>query len=159
LGGLPVVEHVRQAAVRADCGEVVVATDSRDVLDAVERSRGAAVLTSRTCPSGTDRVAQAASMVEGAEGKRFAAVVNIQGDEPFIAASTIKRVTKLALESSGTDIATAVTPFTRREDPTAPQAVKAVVAKDGRCLYFSRSLVPHIAGERLAPLKHIGIYA
>jgi 3-deoxy-manno-octulosonate cytidylyltransferase (CMP-KDO synthetase) len=155
LGGLPVVERVRRAAVKADCGAVVVATDDRAVLEAVELHGGTAVLTSRRCPSGTDRVAEAARMIEKAQGHRFRVVVNLQGDEPFILPSTIRKTAELAARG-GFDIATAVVPTTPRE-AREPSLVKAVRAADGRCLYFSRSPVPH--GEGAGPLQHIGLYA
>lgn len=153
LGGLPVVERVRRAAVRANCGAVVVATDDQKVLETIERHGGTAVLTSRRCPSGTDRVSEAARMIEKSQNRQFRVIVNLQGDEPFIRPSTIRKTAELA--SKGTfDIATAVVPINKKT-AKEPGVVKAVMGAGGRCLYFSRAPVPD-GGD---PLQHIGIYA
>ncbi len=153
LGGLPVVERVRRAAVKADCGAVVVATDDQEVLETIERLGGTAVLTSPRCPSGTDRVSQAALMIEKTLGRKFRVIVNLQGDEPFIRPSTIRKTADLAAKGKF-DIATAVVP-TDKNTAREPSVVKAVMGADGRCLYFSRSAVPN-GGD---PLQHIGLYA
>ncbi|MFC1680049.1 3-deoxy-manno-octulosonate cytidylyltransferase [Elusimicrobiota bacterium] len=158
LDGVPVVEWTRRAAVRADCGPVVVATDHDDIQRAVERFGGTAVLTSARCRSGTDRVAQAAKIVESARGGRFRSVINLQGDEPFIRASTIRKVVSL-LEKGRPDMTTAVVPLPSRRAAVDPDVVKAVVSADGRCLYFSRLPVPYDRHRgALPPLQHIGIY-
>ncbi|MFH1724170.1 MAG: 3-deoxy-manno-octulosonate cytidylyltransferase [Elusimicrobiota bacterium] len=157
LGGIPVVEWVRRSAIRADRGPVVVATDHPDVLHAVERFGGSAVLTSERCSSGTDRVAEALRIVEAARGLRFRAVINLQGDEPFIRPATIRRVA--ALIEKGADISTAVVPLSSRRAAADPNVVKAAVAADGRCLYFSRSAIPFANGvDRRLSFRHIGIY-
>ena len=155
LGGIPVVEWCRRAAVQAGVGPVIVATDHSNVIDAVKRFGGSAVLTPLGCRSGTDRVYAAVRSLERARGLQFRTVVNLQGDEPFIHPSTIRKVAELA-RGGGADIATAVVPMPIGRSAADPNVVKAVLSCDGRCLYFSRAAVPS-GTARL--WRHIGIYA
>lgn len=160
LAGLPVVEWCRRAAVKAGVGPVVVATDHADVAGTVERLGGTAVMTPVGCPSGTDRVAHAVKALERARGRRFKTVVNLQGDEPFIRASTIRAVARLLTRAKPAgDLSTAVVRLDDVRRASEPNLVKAVVAKDGRCLYFTRAPAPYPARDaKPAYYQHIGIY-
>ena len=160
LAGLPVVEWCRRAAVKAAVGPVIVATDHPEVAGTVERLGGTAVMTPPDCPSGTDRVAQAVKALERARGRRFGTVVNLQGDEPFIRASTIRAVARLLTgRKPAADLSTAVVPLDDVRRAAEPNLVKAVVAKDGRCLYFTRAPAPYPARDaKPAYYQHIGIY-
>lgn len=160
LAGLPVVEWCRRAAVKAGVGPVVVATDHPEVAGTVERLGGTAVMTPADCPSGTDRVAAAVKTLERARGRRFKVVVNLQGDEPFIRASTIRAVARLLTRAKPAgDLATAVVRLDDARRASEPNLVKAVVAKDGRCLYFTRAPAPYPARDaKPAYFQHIGIY-
>jgi len=84
LGGRPVIAHVYERARQAPLLDSVwVATDDERIAEAVARVGGKTVMTSPGHPSGTDRVAEAAEKIE------CDVVVNIQGDEPFIAPRAI----------------------------------------------------------------------
>ncbi len=90
--GKPLVVHTFEAARRARLPQaVLVATDSEEIARAVRRFGGQAVLTSPTCPSGTDRVAQVAQKLP-----QFDLVVNLQGDEPEMNPRYIDQVVELA---------------------------------------------------------------
>lgn len=160
LAGLPIVEWCRRAAVKAGVGPVVVATDHAEVAGMVERLGGTAVMTPPDCPSGTDRVAKAVKLLERARGRAFKTVVNLQGDEPFIAASTIRAVARLLSRAKPAgEMSTAVVPLADVRRACEPNLVKAVVAKDGRCLYFTRAPAPYPARDaKPAYYQHIGIY-
>jgi 3-deoxy-manno-octulosonate cytidylyltransferase (CMP-KDO synthetase) len=158
LAGEPLITRVVQRVQEHGLtDELVVATDSPMVAQVVERSRVRAVLTDRNHLTGTDRVAEVASKTEFAG---FDTVVNVQGDEPFLArealAGSIEQVER------GADIGTAAAPL----DPALagdPSRVKVVTAGDGRALYFSRAVIPHRrepsdTGEGLY-WQHLGIYA
>jgi 3-deoxy-manno-octulosonate cytidylyltransferase (CMP-KDO synthetase) len=158
LAGEPLITRVIQRVQEHGLTEeLVVATDSPMVAQVVERSRVRAVLTARTHLTGTDRVAEVAARPEYAD---YDAVVNVQGDEPFLArealAGAIERVGR------GDDIGTAAAPL----DPGLagdPARVKVVTDQAGRALYFSRSAIPHRreasdAGDGLY-WQHLGIYA
>lgn len=163
LGGTPVVEWCRRAALKADVGPVAVATESPVVAGLIEGRGGIAVMTSPDCPSGTDRAHQAVRLIERRLGRRFTRVINLQGDEPFIQASTIRRVADL-LRNPEADISTAVVPLADASRAAEPSMVKAVVAQGGRCLYFSRAPVPFAgashpgANGQGSYFQHIGIY-
>jgi 3-deoxy-manno-octulosonate cytidylyltransferase (CMP-KDO synthetase) len=158
LAGEPLITRVIQRVQEHGLAdELVVATDSPMVARVVERSRIRAVLTERGHLTGTDRVAEVAARPEFTG---FDAVVNVQGDEPFLArealAGSIERV------AQGDDIGTAAAPL----DPELavdPSRVKVVTDAEGRALYFSRAVIPH-RRESSDPAhalywQHLGIYA
>lgn len=164
LGGAPLVVRVWESAVALGVADhCVVATDSDEVLDAVRAAGGDAVLTRADHPSGTDRVAEVARR---AEFRRYDALVNIQGDEPFASAEVVRGAADLVADGRfalGTVAAPAGDDALGR-----PDVVKVVTAVDGRALYFSRAAIPHLrdaasATDRAARdalvRRHIGIYA
>ncbi len=152
LGGKPIVEWCWRAAVKADLGPVLVATESRQVADAVEKFGGQAILTAANISSGTDRVRAALK----AAGLKTPRVINLQGDEPFMTAATLKAVDNLL--RNGAQMSTAVVPLTNSVLAADPNTVKAAVAKDGRALYFSRSPIPYHRNGTKGWFQHIGIY-
>jgi len=163
LGGKPVVEWCRQAAVKSGVGPVVVATDSPEVLRAVESHGGTAVLTPTDCPSGTDRVRAALRALEQAGRRRYSFIINLQGDEPFIRPATIRSVAEMLWK--GAPMATAVAPLGGPDEACDPNVVKVAMAAGGRCLYFSRAPIPFKrsqSGNGSASegpmVRHIGIY-
>ena len=152
LGGKPVVEWCRQAALAAKLGPVIVATDSAEVRDALAPYGAEVALTPASCASGSDRVWAAANQSKY-RGYRF--IVNFQGDAPFLNPDTLRRIANLLKKDKKAHIATGVVPLRRAEEAANPHLVKAVVAKDGRCLYFSRSSIPWNAPDFLG---HLGVY-
>lgn len=161
IGGKPMVRRVyeRAAAVFAD---VVVATDDNRILEAVESFGGRAVMTSADHRSGTDRCREAMDIYGG----EFDVVVNIQGDEPFIAAEQLESLKQCFADDSQTDIATLVKPFSADEDIFNPNSPKVVLSQNGFALYFSRSVIPYQRGvepklwqHNYQYYKHIGLYA
>ena len=140
--------------------EVVVATDSDEIADAVRSAGGRAVLTKADHPSGTDRVAEVAAFPAYAGHDT---IVNVQGDEPFIAESAIRGAIAMVCEARfplGTAAVRADTSILGMES-----VVKVVCADDGRALYFSRASIPYLRDQadarELGRLvrQHVGIYA
>lgn len=157
LCGKPVIQHVYEACKNTGLGEVIIATESPLVLEAVQKFGGQAVLTSEACQSGTDRI------FEAAQNRTEEFIINVQGDEPFIQKETILAIAHLLQSDPSCDIATAVMATTDDTKIDNPNCVKAVLAKDGRALYFSRSRVPfkrEITDEnKSVPYwHHCGIY-
>lgn len=153
LDGKPIVRWCHDAAKAAQVGETLVATEDARVAEVVRGFGGQAVMTSPDCQSGTDRCREAA------KGRRADYVINVQGDQPFIAPETIRSVAKLLQEDRMVDIATAVVPLTDEERLHSPHVVKAVRTRQGRCLYFSRSPIPYPRNPASAQAwEHIGIY-
>ena len=154
LAGKPVVQHVWEACVKAQVGEVLIATESPIVVDAVARFGAQGVLTSDTCQSGTDRV------YEAAQNRPEQIIINVQGDEPFIAPTTVQKIAQLLQKEPTCDIASAVAPTLDENDPNC---VKAVLNKEGKALYFSRSRVPFKRelteeNKNIPYWQHCGIY-
>lgn len=163
LGGKPMIQRVYEQ-VASVVEDVVVATDDERIYNAVEAFGGRVVMTSANHKSGTDRCWEAYQK----QGEEFDVVINVQGDEPFIAHSQLKAI-MACFEDEATDIATLVKPFTEEDGLAAlenPNSPKVVLDKQSRAIYFSRSVIPYLRGvEREQWLnahtyyKHIGMYA
>lgn len=163
LGGKPVIERVYEQ-VRGVVERVVVATDDERIQRAVEAFGGEVVMTSTEHRSGTDRCWEAYQKV----AQEYDVVINVQGDEPFIAHSQLRAI-MACFEDEATDIATLVKPFTEEDGIEAlenPNSPKVVLDSASRAIYFSRSVIPYVRGvEREDWLKchtfykHIGMYA
>ena len=145
--------------------EVVVATDDQRVMDAVESFGGRALMTSASCPTGTDRLAEAS--------QRIAAdiYVNVQGDEPMIDPRTIDIAVNGLKADPDAAIATLSLPLRDLGEMMSDTVVKVVTDARGHALYFSRSPIPHVrtvertleAAARAAVAagvarKHVGLY-
>lgn len=158
IHGQPMIVHVWRRACESGAGRVAVAAAEAEIVDAVKRAGGEAVLTKPEHPSGSDRIFEAASLVDAA--RRHDVIVNVQGDLPTLDPRLVSGVAE-ALTASGADIATLAVEIKVEDERTNPNVVKAVVAlprgaNTGRALYFTRATAP--SGE--GPLyHHIGIYA
>ena len=160
LAGKPVIQHVYEQAVKV-LDAVYVATDDERIYNKVLEFGGKAVMTSTEHHSGTDRIEEALEKVGG----DFDVVVNIQGDEPFIAQSQIETLCH-CFEDETTQIATLGKPFECFEAVENPNSPKIVVDNRGYAMYFSRSIIPFVRGverqewlKKYPFLKHLGIYA
>ncbi|MCQ2958639.1 MAG: 3-deoxy-manno-octulosonate cytidylyltransferase [Bacteroidales bacterium] len=163
IQGKPMIQHVYENAKKA-FSDVWVATDDERIEQRVKEFGGNCVMTSSSCPSGTDRLAQAIQSIPN--GDSFDIVINVQGDEPFIQAEQIQLLAGIFEKNSTTQIATLVKEVKESADLFNPNKPKVVVANDGRAIYFSRSPIPFVRGEenenwtkKHTYFKHIGIYA
>ena len=143
IAGKPMVCWVAERARLArNVDRVIVATDSQEIVDAVDSRGFEAVLTATHHTSGTDRVAEVASQIPDAE-----IIVNVQGDEPLISPETIERaVDVMAAEISkqdGAGIVTTWEPIESLDDLLNPDLVKVVLNENEMAVYFSRSPVPY----------------
>ena len=178
--GRPLIEHTWLAARGATrSAHVVVATDSDEIAAAVRAFGGEPVMTSPDAPSGTARIVEALPRLPDGD-----VIVNVQGDEPELAASAIDAAIDLLDRCPEAGVATLVTPLKRSEDLHDPAAVKAVLtpwrrepetgelvgmplAGAWRAVYFSRAPVPAARDwsesllEATPPIywQHVGIYA
>jgi len=159
IAGRPMVQWVWEAANAARrVTRVVVATDSERIATAVRRFGGEAMMTSKSCPSGTDRVA------EVARGSRAGIIVNVQGDEPLLSPDTIDRVVEALQQDSTAVMSTAVRKAENEREWRNPNVVKAVLDRMNYAIYFSRAPIPWEAGPRNQAPKaphwvHLGLYA
>lgn len=161
LCGKYMIERVyEQAAASLDA--TCVATDDQRIFDAVKAFGGNVVMTSSDHKSGTDRIQEAVTKIDGS----YDVIVNIQGDEPFIQRSQIETVCQ-CFDDPSTQIATLGKKFGADiESIKNPNSPKIVVDNNGYAMYFSRSVIPFIRGEEISQwaeaypfLKHIGLYA
>ena len=157
IGGLPMIVRVLRQAEAAGVGPVAVAAGDPEIVDAVEAAGGRVVLTDPALPSGSDRILAALEALDP-EGLHDA-VINVQGDMPFVDPAAIAACARLLDGEAACDISTVVAPEASIADRSNPDVVKAVLAmepgrREGRALYFTRST---LYGE--APVwRHIGLY-
>lgn len=156
LHGKPMIQHVYERACQAKrIRQVFVATDHEAIVKAVAEFGGQAVLTSPDHPTGTDRLAEVARDHTDAD-----ILINVQGDEPLIDPAVIDNLAKAMTAEPQPPMATVKTVMAE-SDYSNPAAVKVVTDKNGRALYFSRSLIPfgRVLGPHYSVYKHLGIYA
>jgi 3-deoxy-manno-octulosonate cytidylyltransferase (CMP-KDO synthetase) len=158
LAGKPLVGHVvERAREAASLTRLIVATDDPRIVKVVEGEGAEGLMTPPDLPSGSDRVAWVVREL-GQSGDRYDAVVNIQGDEPFLPGAAIDRAVELLQGDPEASIATAAVGVDRA-DASDPNVVKVVMDRRGRALYFSRAVIPHGGGDAGDPLyRHVGLY-
>jgi len=166
IAGRTMLEHVHRLACQAGASEVIVATDDQRIRAACDAWGARACMTRPDHQSGTDRIAEVALQL-GWKAEEI--VVNVQGDEPLLPPQLIVQAAQLLEKRRDADIATLAGEIGSIEDYLDPNAVKVVVAQDGRALYFSRAPVPWFregAPAGLASqsqfhgsLRHIGLYS
>ncbi|MGB0905870.1 MAG: 3-deoxy-manno-octulosonate cytidylyltransferase [Maricaulaceae bacterium] len=152
IAGDPMIVHVMRRAQEAAIGPVIVACAEEEIKRAVEAAGGTAVLTDPALPSGTDRVKQAADKID--PSGEYDYVINVQGDMPTVDPNLLTDILDGLLE--GADIATAAVETEDADEIANPNVVKAVLAQDGRALYFTRAAAPHGEGS---VWHHLGVYA
>lgn len=160
LGGKPVIQHVYEK-VAAVLEAAYVATDDERIYDAVKSFGGQVVMTRTDHKSGTDRIEEAIEKIGG----EWDVVVNVQGDEPFVAKSQLDTICH-CFDDPTTQIATLGKPFESMKAVQNPNSPKIVVDNMGFAMYFSRSVIPYVRGKEKSSwlthypfLKHLGIYA
>jgi 3-deoxy-manno-octulosonate cytidylyltransferase (CMP-KDO synthetase) len=132
--------------------DVIIATDSDEILAACSQYSCNARMTSDKHRSGTERVHEISQSVAAD------VYLNVQGDEPMIRADHINVLAEM-MKDSDVAVGTLKTPAAL-EDIANPNAVKVVTDLNGRALYFSRATVPHDRdGAHPRYFKHLGIYA
>lgn len=157
--GKPMIDYVVENA-RASGFDYAVVTDDEKIASHL-KSRGASfVMVEDNVPSGSERIALAYERFYKEKGYKL--VINIQGDEPLLKASEIKRIASFHLEHQGFDIATMVKKRDHEDiEINNPNIVKCVYSLESKkAHYFSRSAVPHSrSGEKITWFQHIGVYS
>jgi 3-deoxy-manno-octulosonate cytidylyltransferase (CMP-KDO synthetase) len=153
IRGKPLVgwtyEAVRRLSLLAD---VIVATDSQEIVDECSKNGWNVQMTSAAHRSGTERVHEISNRVPAD------VYINVQGDEPMVRSEQIAILLEM-MQAPSVEVGTVKTPCPE-EEINNPNAVKVVTAAGGRALYFSRSTVP-FDRDRTQPryFKHLGLYA
>ena len=153
--GLPMV--IRTAQRVASIDEVVIATDSKEVIDMAQSYNIRAILTSESHQSGTDRINEAANLL-GLDDD--AIIVNVQADEPFIEPELITALIE-KIKSSNEDF-TMVSLYKKIKSELAddPNHVKVILDERSNALYFSRSKIPYNRDHYsdVDYFGHLGVY-
>jgi 3-deoxy-manno-octulosonate cytidylyltransferase (CMP-KDO synthetase) len=166
IGGRPMLHWVCDRARASGAAQVVVATDDERIKAAAAQIGVDCVMTASSHVSGTDRIAAAARHLGWAPTD---IVVNLQADEPLMPPALLGQVARLLQDHADADIATLAAPVTSLAEFVDPNAVKVVLAADGRALFFSRAPIPWDRDGAVADapgpdsyqraLRHIGLYA
>lgn len=159
--GKPMIQHVYERAQAVPLLSLVaVATDDQRIADCVRGFGGTVVMTSPNHVSGTDRLAEAATLLDINEQD---VVVNIQGDQPLFDQAVVAQVAQPLLDDPALPMSTLIYKIVRPEEITDPNHVKTVFDVNGLALYFSRSPIPHQRNpedvEKPTYYKHLGFYA
>jgi 3-deoxy-manno-octulosonate cytidylyltransferase (CMP-KDO synthetase) len=162
INGKTMIQRVIEQAHKSTfLSKVIVATDDLRIADHVTSLGETAVLTSPDHPSGTDRCLEALLKCE----ENYDAVINIQGDEPFVDPSQIDMLADL-ISRPEVKIATLVKKINDFRLLMDVNKVKVIMDIWGRAIYFSRNAIPYFKGEdpqawhkRCDYFKHIGLYA
>jgi len=152
-----VYEQAKKSSLLTD---VIVATDHKKIYDHVIAFGGAACMTSEDHPSGTDRCYEALTK----QPETFDYLINVQGDEPFIAPEQIDLLASLL--DGKVELATLIKAIEEEEELFNPNVARVVVNNQNEAIYFTRSTIPYLRNvpqkEWFAKhtfFKHIGMYA
>lgn len=156
IGGIPMV--VRTAKAVEDIDDVVIATDSQEVIDIASKYDIKAVLTSSEHQSGTDRIYEAVQKMNLDENE---IIINVQGDEPFIETTVVQAIYDLTKHNKENDRIMMNSCYKIISNPEAddPNIVKVITDSHDIALYFSRAKIPYPRDHHFNTYKgHLGIY-
>lgn len=156
IGGMPMV--VRTAKAVEEIDDVVIATDSQEVIDIAQDHGIKAVMTSEHHQSGTDRIYDAAQTLGLKEDE---IIINVQGDEPFIETDVVQAIYDLTKQNKDNERIMMNSCYKVITNPEAddPNIVKVVTDEEDIALYFSRAKVPYPRDHHFGAYKgHLGIY-
>lgn len=156
VAGKPMIQRVYERCVlAASLDDVIVATDDQRIYDVCAEFGARVYMTAAEHPSGSDRVAEIATLVGGD------VFINIQGDEPLIPPAAIDALVG-AFNDAGVMMATLAEPLPSEasEPLLSPSTCKVVLDREGNALYFSRAVIPYRRNVRAATpfYRHVGIY-
>lgn len=155
ISGKPMIAHVLARGMEADLGPVVVATDAREIAEAVEAAGGQAVMTAGAHACGLDRIGEALGRIDPA--RKYDVVVDLQGDQPFLPSGAIGAALAL-LRDRRVDMATLATLALpgEEDDPDVVKMVGGQISPNRlRALYFTRARAPFGEGPYY---HHLGVY-
>lgn len=158
IAGRPMIQHTYSCTQTCpEVSEVFVATDDQRIMDSVAVFGGKAVLTARHHPSGTDRVADAATRL-GLQPEDV--VVNVQGDQPVFNSALISQMVAPVLADPAIGMSTLKIRLSDDRETVDPNCVKVVTDRDGYAIYFSRSVIPFYRDHNSQNVfyKHLGFY-
>ena len=161
IEGKSMIQRVyEQAKKSTTLNKVIIATDHALISEHIKTFGGEVCMTSPHHASGTDRCQE----VKATLTEVFDYVINIQGDEPFIAPSQIDLLASVL--DGTTELATLIKKIESHEQLVNPNNVRVVFNVHHEAIYFSRAVIPYVRGVEQdqwlthhAHFKHIGMYA
>lgn len=141
--------------------QIIIATDDERIFTHAQSFGAHVVMTSKDCPTGTDRIQEVIKNDKTLQGVDI--VVNVQGDEPCLNPEVIEKIIESLEKNPAAAVATPITKILTLEEAENPSIVKCVKTAKDEALYFSRTLIP--GGRPLGYkadvnyFRHIGIYA
>jgi len=163
--GKPMIVRVIEQAKLSDAEEVIVATDSQEIVDALSHIDVRVCMTHENHQSGTERLSEVIEQL-GFDDEQI--LINLQGDEPMMPPVCLNQVGQALEQDASVKMATLCTPLTDIEELFDPHAVKVVRDINDFALYFTRAAVPWSRDcfndkPREMPqeqeyLRHIGLY-
>lgn len=154
LGGMSVIQRTFLSTLSSGVfDEVWVVTDHEIIREQILKLGGKVYFSKRNHESGSDRIAEALEVVDSD------LILNVQGDEPFQDALSLKNLVS-AFDRPKVKMASLMCRISE-EESFNPNTVKVVFDEDRNAIYFSRSPIPFNREKRenLTYWKHIGIYA
>lgn len=155
LNGKPVIRLTYENTVATGLfDEVIVVTDSEEILTEINATGGVAVMSINRHESGSDRIAEAAASIEAD------IIVNVQGDTPFVKKAPLEKLLQQFDEAS-VQVASMMQAISSLDDIMDPNFVKVAVDKNNNSLFFSRSVIPYPRDRNYPTVyyEHIGVYA
>lgn len=152
--GHTMIEWVYKRVKKSKLDKVIVATDSKEIEEAVKKFGGEVILTSEEHKNGTSRIGEVSRKFP-----EYDIIINIQGDEPLIEPEMIDSLIDSFKENSSIEMITLKHQLKNREDIENPNCVKVVTDIYDNALYFSRYPIPYPReNSGVKYFKHIGIY-
>ena len=158
IAGKPMIQRVYEQAKKSSVADrTIVATDDHRIVAAVEAFGGEAMMTSDTCRSGTDRVAEVARNLNLGPKE---ILINIQGDQPVFDPRCLDQMIQ-PFDTEDISMSTLAFKIRDPREITDPKDVKVVINRNGFALYFSRAQIPFPRDGQtdVAYYKHLGFYA
>ena len=158
LGGKSVIQRTYEATVFTKLfDEVYVVTDSNIIFSEITNNGGKVIMSIKEHECGSDRIAEAVENLD------IDIVVNVQGDEPFIDATSLEKLIEVFKDdiTKEIDLASLKVHITNKEDIENPNNVKVITDVNNLAIYFSRSVIPYFRDKEVDVkyYKHIGVYA
>ena len=154
IGGKPMIQRVYELAEKSKADEVYIATDHNDIIDCCSSFGAKALMPNSQHPSGTDRIAETTELLNLSPDT---AVINVQGDEPFLDFSDIDNLADFFIQEKRFDLCTLYSDFTSQQDISDPNLVKLWLDQKNTVRAFSRR-EDFMENSQFLRALHIGVY-
>ena len=135
---------------------IIIATDHLRIKKVVNNYGFKAIMTSKNCSTGTDRVAEVSKKIKAD------IYINVQGDEPTIKAKDIKKIISAKIKFPN-HVICGYTNLSQNEKPTDTNIPKVLINSNKDLIYMSRLPLPGKKNSKkntkIKYFKQVCIYA